>query len=309
MKLFKGKPSSGDVCCLYLTRHSIAWVQGSTLGTKRPIIKHCQFLPDGLKVEQDKARVKLFKTLMADQGGKDMPCHVVLSPDYYRLFPLDLPENLPEQEIAAALPWLVKDLIEHSIDETVIDSFPMVTVAGQARKIYVVAAYAEPLKQLQQQIVSAGLNLVCIDIAELSLRDLLAALIEKEAGTALLVFSDNYYQVVVNQGESLYFTRIIHEPGGEWATRPALDTISLDIQRSLDYSQAQMHQAVPVNVLLAPSLTDGDILLAQLSQRLTSVVKPLDVTTLFTFPADIEVAMQVHCLVALGKMLRIGKAQ
>ncbi|MCP3679128.1 MAG: hypothetical protein GY782_02150 [Gammaproteobacteria bacterium] len=314
MGLFERKRVRDDFCCLYLTHDSVAFVQGEiSSNNQSPItIKRCEFLPGCLTATQDRERIKLFKALIAKHHVKGAPCYAVLAPDYYHLLPLDLPENLPKQELTAALPWLVKELIDYAIDEAVIDSFPMVTAPGQAEKIYVVTARAEPLKQLQQQIISAGLQLLCFDITELTASYLLARLTAEHDKTALLIFHDNYHQVVVNQGERLYFTRIIQDAGDDWlanADSASFDNISLEIQRSLDYSQAQMRQALPVNVLLAPTLADETIVLQQLAQRLTSPVKPLDISPLFSFAVEADKAMRTHCLFALAAAVKMGERQ
>lgn len=59
-------------------------------------------------------------------------CSVVLSEQAYRCLLLDPPKVAPE-ELPAALPWLVKDLIDIPIEQAAIDAFYVLIIRGKTK--------------------------------------------------------------------------------------------------------------------------------------------------------------------------------
>ncbi|MDO6839518.1 MSHA biogenesis protein MshI [Paraglaciecola chathamensis] len=198
------------------------------------------------------------------------PCHVALGLNKYQLFQIDRPE-VEEQEVAQAIQWQVKEQLT-STDEHVFDYYDHPAAIGGKEKVNVVAISRPQVTSIIKGISQADLKLSTITIEELATSELLAA----SDDAVLSLFQEKGGQINLNilkQGK-LFFSRRLK--GYENLASFSLeefqmgmgDTLSVEIQRSMDYFESQLRQA-PVRHIVVHLNTPIQAQLAELIKELT----------------------------------------
>ena len=174
-------------------------------------------------------------------------CNIVLSIEQYHIVQVEKPK-VPDAEVNGALKWQIKDLVPYSADNMIIDYFdgPQQLSAGIA-KINVVCADLTALKTIVEQASSNNLHINIITTPEFAL----AQLIPYSESATLLVCQhaeEDLLILIVKQGRIYFQRRIrglsqISQRSEEELTMGAIDTLSLEIQRSTDYFERQLKQA------------------------------------------------------------------
>ncbi|WP_114326193.1 hypothetical protein [Candidatus Colwellia aromaticivorans] len=173
-------------------------------------------------------------------------CHIVLSAEQSQIVQVDKP-NVPSAEINAALKWQVKDLVNISPDNMVLDYFDGPLLAGGKEKINVVCAPINELKQIVAVTNTEGAEVASITTVEFAFANLLAT----QSDACLLVCQQPNEEIVlliVKQGK-LYFHRrlrgfkqIANKTEDELAMT-VIDNLALEVQRSSDFFERQLKQA------------------------------------------------------------------
>ncbi|MFN4054395.1 MAG: hypothetical protein ACK4GU_05940 [Alishewanella aestuarii] len=186
---------------------------------------------------------------------KELPASavsIVLGPEHYQLLPLDKP-NVPAAEMHQALPWLLKDICNLPPEDMQLDYLDMPATAGASAKVNVVVASKGFLQQLCKLLVDAGHQPQQILAEELLSRDLLSP----QGPTRLIVQQQPGHEVilqVVRDGQ-LCFSR--HLRGYQQLLKSSstelqfglLDNLLLEVQRSMDFIEAQL-KLPPVREIL-----------------------------------------------------------
>ncbi len=185
--------------------------------------------------------------LISDEIDTNGSCNIVLSIDQYQIIQVEKPK-VPDAEVNGALKWQVKDLVPYAADNMVIDYFdgPQQFSAGIA-KINVVCADLTVLKNIVEQASGNGIDINVITTPEFAF----AQLIPYSESAVLLVCQhaqEDLLILIVKQGRIYFQRRIrglsqISERSEEELTMGAIDTLSLEIQRSTDYFERQLKQA------------------------------------------------------------------
>jgi len=187
-------------------------------------------------------------------GWAEARATLVLPLDQYQVFQLERPEGLEESELGDALKWKLKDFLDFSPSDAVSDVFPFPEDAsrGRGELVNVVAARKSLLRELIALVDACGLELVTIDIAELALSHLVARLDENQRGAALVQMLGRYGQLVVGKGNMLYLSRRLdvsiddlHDASQQ---ENAVQSLALEMQRSLDYYESQLGQVPPSKI-------------------------------------------------------------
>lgn len=196
------------------------------------------------------------KTWVAENNLAGLPCHVVLAPSQYKTLPVEKPQ-VEESELADAVRWKVKDLLDYSIDDAVIDvfEFPKDALRGRPEQVSVVSARASSIKPLVDLVADAGLNLQTIDIADLALRNVLSRLVESEHQTAALLYlRAGGGMIVLIKNQTLYFSRhfdfSLEALSNVEQQDNVIQHLALEVQRSFDYFDSQMAQVPPQQLFL-----------------------------------------------------------
>lgn len=254
----------------------------------------------------------LLKGFVDSNGLTGAFCSIVLSPADYRLIFLDAP-SIDESELGGAAKWLVKDFIDFPIEEAVVDAFPLPVRDGQPSKMYAVVAKLAYIKNRIQLLEQAGLETVCIDIAELALRNVMSYLEEGTKEVGLLMMQPDFHALLVTREKNLclsrnietqidYFPEVEHTPEQE----EALSKLTSEIERSVNYFQSHIGKGDFNKIWISSLLPDQVRLMQSLAESLTVPMDLLDLNQYFTFSEKLEAKKQVRTLLAIGGALRLG---
>lgn len=204
-------------------------------------------------------------------------CQVVLAGSQYQVMQVDKPQ-VPDEEMSAALKWSVKDIVQNS-DELAMDYFDIPAQNMGTSKINLVTSKIE---QLQEAIeATKKLTLQGVTIEELALCSLLppsnsaALLITQQPGEDLRV-------MVVKDG-ALFFTRTVAgfaqmvQMQTDLANSGIADSLSLELQRSMDYFEAQLRQAPITQILVGLPMEYNDIILQGIKMNFDIDIQPFNI--------------------------------
>ncbi len=268
-------------------------------GDQQPALQACHFDAGGLPGPDE-----------LNLGSQT--CTTLLSAGDYQLLVVDAPE-VAADEMAAAIRWRIKELIDFNIDDAVLDIFDAPPSGpANSKQLYVVVAHRDVVRQRIDLLEQAGARLEYIDIPELAMRNIAACLPEDEAGLISLYFSENQCLITITHNSELYLTRSIdigyQDLQEESASPQALcNRIALEIQRSMDYYEHYYHQAPARHVAIFPvpvalfGLTDA------LQQTLGVSVRMIEVKDIVDCAENPDESHAADCLFAVGSALRTEK--
>ncbi|WP_404368069.1 biogenesis protein MshI [Marinobacter sp.] len=240
--LFRRSAGKGRVC-LEVRADGIGWSAVLSAPEKQASFGFLQCTPAG--------RREALSQLVTERDWSGFKATLVLPLDQYSVFQLERPSELADTELASALRWKLKDLLDYSPSDAVCDVFPFPSDASRGRGdlINVVAARKSMASELADLVSEANLELDRIDIAELALRNFAASLDPQGRGVALVHLRDRYGQMVVCKGPVLYLSRRLDVTSDDLrdASRQenAVQSLALEAQRSLDYFESQLGQVPP----------------------------------------------------------------
>lgn len=178
---------------------------------------------------------------------------VVLPLDQYQLFAIDRPP-VEDAELASAVRWKLKDLLDFPVEDAVIDvfEFPADAARGQGALVNAVVARKTLIQDAAALMQEVGLDLVAVDIAELAMRNVLASCAGDQPSMALVYLRQQYGHMVICQGDVLYLSRRLdvgtRQLEDAAAQEQAIMSLGLEVQRSLDYYESQLRQVPPRRV-------------------------------------------------------------
>lgn len=245
-------------------------------------------------------RVSVLANYLADKSIEHARCHLVLSPQDYRLFCLDAPQ-VPREEWQPAARWLVKDLVEQPLHELAIEVFPLPHPSGTPDKMYVIAAEIARIKGLCAELASLNIKVDLVDIYELPLASLIAEALQVNGHPIAVVYSDQVkLWVAMLLDDQLIMTREL-VPASALADPNQYETIGLELQRSMDFLQTQMRHSAVVKCVLMPSCVDQQQLASGLAQQLAV---PIECFQFAQYLPELSGSDVQRCLAVVGGMLR-----
>lgn len=276
-----------------------------------PIIAHCLYRKVGRR--QDDLQLTL-QSINSELGLKRSLCTTVLSSDHYKLLLTDKP-NVPDNELAAALSWQVKDMIDKPIEETTFEVFlaPEAADTTKPTPAYVLAADNNAIQQCADLLTEAKINLHCIDIHEMALRNLIMIQPEPEQAKALLWLDKKNGTLIIVRDGAIYMCRAVGVGMDNFLdeTRVAQenDSLMLEIQRSLDYYEAR-YQAAPIrNIMLAPGITTSIPSLSDAIQQTLGIeAQTFNLDDYLEHHSDMPDNWQQDYFISIGAALRQEEA-
>ena len=234
-----------------------------------------------------------------------------MQPDEYQLLLVEAPDVDPS-ELRAAIKWRIKDLINFHLDDAVIDVFEVPDQKRQTsgRLMYAVAARAPRVRDRVDGANDAGLALDVIDIPEMALRNVAGLLDGDVRGVASLFLGPNQGLIVITRQGTLYLARTVKVGEDQLAAasedeRPLLmESISLELQRSMDYYDSHFDQPGLGSVALMPTAVEMPYLLEHLQSSLDVPTQPVDLSELMDVDVDLDAGHQARALLAIGAALR-----
>ncbi len=255
--------------------------------------------PDHCRIEIDR--------WMADLGIQRVDTQVVLHPSMYSIYFVDRPEVEPA-ELAEAVRWKVKDLINTPIKDVVIDVFavPEDAYRGSQKKVYAVAASKSVLEETVAHLRQGSGNLLGISISELADRSLLNRLHGDRGGAALLRLRSASGTINLVDGGDLYLTRGIDtgvsalEAATENNRQVVMDELLLEVQRCLDFYESQLGKGSIRKMMVAPTRLNQNFFDQHLQGHLDLSVHQLDLNDTFEFKTPLSGEQQSICFAAVA---------
>ncbi|MCD4689421.1 MAG: pilus assembly protein PilM [Desulfuromonadaceae bacterium] len=276
-------------------------------GDNAPRLNACDFLSGGVGEQ-----ASLLQGWLKKVGLSATRAVFSLAVDDYQMLQVAPPE-VPDNELRDAIRWQIRDLVDYSIEEAVVDVFqvPRDTQREGARTAYVVVARQNLLRQKIALLKDTKLKLQVIDIPELVLRNIGNLLPHADRGVALLCFGPDSGQMIVCRAGKLCLARTINV--GAEALRPGapywqdmFDSVALEVQRSLDFFESNFSQPAINTLVLAPLGFPSTDLMASLGETLGLTVQPLEIAQLLD--CQMLPDRPEQCLLAIGAALRTEMA-
>jgi len=200
---------------------------------------------------------RIVAELVQRLGAQRANCVLVAAPDAYQLMLIEQP-NVAAAELRDAVRWRIQEYLDFPAAEAVIDVFPFpdTAVRGRTPMVFVVATARSRVEALVRIATEAQLTPVCVDIIELTLRNLVHRIYPSaEHAIGLLRITPSSGIVNITRGDELFLSRRISgvpRELGDSAWDPFKDALLLQVQRSIDYYESALSQP-PANCLLVAS--------------------------------------------------------
>jgi len=299
---FGAKSKRNEVIGVEFSTDGVAFAHIKRTATQQPFLNHSEFIPsDDLSQAADSLRNRLAKL-----GLQKVPCNIVMSNGTYQMLLGEAPK-VPPEELAEALRWRVKDLIQFPIADAVLDAFllPEDSARGANRMAYAVVAQRNNVIQLVSQAKAAQLDLQSIDIPELALRNLAQSCYDTKRGIALVKLAQGGGSLQIIRDGNVYLSRqfSLAYNAGLLDDLPA-DALVLELQRSLDYFERQMRQTPPSHIYICGENVTGDKLTPEIRNSMAVKIELFNIESGLQLGADVQEHSLSLCLLALGAALR-----
>ncbi|HEY6530542.1 MAG TPA: hypothetical protein VIZ65_17770 [Cellvibrionaceae bacterium] len=275
------------------------------LKNQLPHITGLAFLPG----DDDKQRFIQLRAYIRQNKLKNKPCNVVLPQSRYHLYLLEAPD-VPPAELANAMKWRLKDLVSQPLDQLVVDVFhvPNDSARGNRKMIYVVVVNKIYLQELIENVKQCELKLLAIDIAELALRNLAINLIDPQfdqRGVAIARIRQGAGSVSIYRAGDMYLSRQFDlNYGGGLLDDLPVESLALELQRSVDYYERQMGQLSPVVIYLGGENIADEKITESLRKILSVPLQFLDFSGAVALDAEFDSGIMQIGLGALGAAMR-----
>jgi MSHA biogenesis protein MshI len=272
------------------------------LPTQQPLLVNSEFIP----ADKGSDAAEILRGRLTKLGLQKVPCNIAMSNGTYQMLLGEAPK-VPSEELAEALRWRVKDLIQFPIAEAILDAFllPEDSARGTSRMSYAVVAQRNLVTALIAHAKAAQLNLQSIDIAELCLRNVAQACCDTKRGVALVKMGQGGGSLQIIRDGNLYLSRqfSLAYNGGLLDDLPG-EALVLELQRSLDYFERQMRQTPPSHVYLCGENVTPDKLTPEIRNSLAVKIELLNIEAGVQLGENIQEHSLPLCLLALGAALR-----
>lgn len=306
MKLFGATRRQNEVIGVEFGADGVAFAHIQRPATQQPRLLHCEYLP----CQAGDNPAEMVRSRLTKLGLQRLPCHLVIAAPAYNLLLGEAPK-VPQEELAEALRWRIKDLISFPIADAVLDAFllPEDSARGTNRMAYAVVSQRKAIAALVEQARAAQLSLQVIDIAELALRNLAETCCDTRRGVAIVKLAQGGGSLQIVRDGNLYLSRqfSLSYNAGLLDDLPG-EALVLELQRSLDYFERQLRQSPPSHVYICGDNITEDKLTAEIRKSLPVSVNLLSLSE----GLQIDQAVPEHtlslCLLALGAALRQNQA-
>jgi len=297
-----GAKRQNQVIGVEISTAGVAFAHIQRPATQQPYLAHCDFIPAESGIES----TELLRSRLLKLGLSGIPCNVVMSSGSYQLILGEAPK-VPAEELAEALRWRIKDLVQFPIAEAVVDGFllPEDSARGTSRMAYAVATQRKYIETAVAAIKVAGLELKNIDIPELVLRNLAEACCDTKRGVAIVKLQQGGGSLQIIRDGNLYLSRqfSLSYNAGLLDDLPD-EALVLELQRSLDYFERQMRQVPPSHIYLCGENVTADKLTPTIRNSLAVTINLLDINNGIQVADTIPEHVCSLALCAIGAALR-----
>lgn len=261
--------------------------------------------------DSEEERGDILKSFVHEHQLKGLRTSLVLAPRCYQILLTDMPE-VEEPEIAAALPWKIKDLLYYPLEDLVLQHFllPEDSFNRRQRKLYVVAVQKKQLNRFVDMAEEAGLKVDSIDVPEMVLMRSVLKRKDPQKNVAAL-YVDNLQGILcLGQQGMLYLSRAVdvgldalvaalsHYVEGKVSAQLPHETFLLELQRSLDYYEVQQGKGAVSEISCIPMGSETERVRAFLNERIVPTVNVADIDGYCGGIKQFEAQYQQHCFLA-----------
>lgn len=231
------------------------------------------------------------------------PGRLILTPGQYQLLLMDA-ANVPESELAKALKWRLKGLVDYHLNDLALDAFlvPPHGPASQRKKAFVAATSLTELNAKLKIFESAFIDISEVGIAELSLRNI-GTMIPGQIHAPIIIIAldDGGCQLHIFYKNQLYLVRslplTLTVANGN---TPQAQNILLEIQRSVDYCLSELKIPEPREIIFTPSFCKSTALLNYFREESGKDIRLLDLNDFFKLESEFSLEQQQAVLYAVG---------
>lgn len=301
-RILRGSQRQNQIMGVDFTPEGIAFAHIQRLATQQPLLAHCDFLP----LEPGIEPAEILRARLIKLGLQRVPGNLVMPAGNYQLILGEAPK-VPQEELAEALRWRVKDLVQFPIAEAVIDGFflPEDSARGGNRMAYAVVAQHKQVEAQVNLARASGLELKNIDISELTLRNLAETCCDTKRGVAIVKLQQGGGSLQIIRDGNLYLSRqfSLAYNAGLLDDLPG-DSLVLELQRSLDYFERQMRQVPPSHVYLCGENVTADKITPEIRNSVAVSINLLNLENGLQIADGIPEHSLSLCLHAIGAALR-----
>ncbi len=269
------KPTPKGLLGISLRQNSIAYCQLAETGDK--------ILCDEIELIANDYSQTLTKLLKQHEWQGE--CRLVLSTSQYNIIQIDRPD-VPEEEIAGALKWQIKDLVPCAPENMLLDYFYAPAMPDGTERLYVVCTPLDRLKPIVEQLNSDKVKLTTITIEEFAF----AHLLPFSEDAQLLVCqqpNEEIFILIVRQGRIVFHRQLrgfaqLGEKTSDELSFGLIDNLSLEIQKSTDYFERQLKQPVIKAIKVLIPTVNENLIVEKLAANTNVAVTLLPLAEEFT---------------------------
>lgn len=319
-KIFRKKVSCKGIVGISFLPQGMTIAVSDYTENKALKLLHCEFV----EIEKTSDYAVILQQWVSDYQLDDYDCHLVLDINDYQRVNIETPA-VPVNEMHLAIRWKVAELIDFSIDDTVLDYYPVPSFNGNPTSLEVIVCAKATLKPMIEQCTKAGLHLKVIDIQETTLRNLAALLPNNERGSAVLYLQKSFGIILIQKNSVIYVARKIaidyeklnleNQPVSRDDNELALEVdnqtvmlqnnLALEVQRSLDYVERYYHIEDITELAVIPweDVSTWN-LVVRLNNDYNIRAYMMDLSTLIEMDISLDYATQSLCAPVIGATLR-----
>ncbi|MFC3123048.1 biogenesis protein MshI [Agaribacter flavus] len=213
---------------------------------------------------------KSLKEMVKQRGLQGACCYFALTAHWYKMHTIDRPD-VADDEVFTAIKWPLHELSGQATN-LVYDYADLPANVGGQRKVLVVALARQEVEKLSHAIYKAELNLSAVSVEEFTVTALMP--IRKEAIISLV--QEHGEEVVLNivKDGKIYFSRRLkgYENIGTFSESELdmgiVDSLCVQIQRSMDYFESQLRQAPVQGIVIKLDSQHAEYLSAKISSAM-----------------------------------------
>ena len=271
--------------------------------------------------ENQKSVQNIIGQYIKDHNLQKIECCYALSYSQYILSLIEESASNDSKAKEKAILWGVKDYINYSIDDAMLDSFeiPMVRTQDGVKLAYAVAMRAKLSEEIGDLINFAGAHLKYIDINELCLRNIISLYNDLKNGCLLLKLSAENSSILLVKNNALLISRNTKldikqlddfDPSKNIADEKfnVAENLVLELQRSLDYGNSIFGELHFNSIGVLPCNINLDLFVPWAQEQIGMSMNKLNLIEKIKFNQNVSLQEQSDCLMAIGAALRnIGK--
>ncbi|MFT5503462.1 MAG: MSHA biogenesis protein MshI [Gammaproteobacteria bacterium] len=211
------------------------------------------FLPAIGQLDQ----IDALKSWVVKEHLQKHPCICLISAQDCDIFQVEKPQ-VDAAEMAQALIWRIKDLINYDVSAAVVENYPMPkSNKNNTEQVSVVAANESVIGAYVEGIKTSNLKLLAIDIHDLVVQYLSCIRSSEDRSIAVLSFDESSGKLMVYNSGDLHVSRgfkigLDQLKRVDSEDQSTFDSLLLEVQRSMDYFESYYGLGAVTQLMIFP---------------------------------------------------------